>query len=158
MSDVSPFFRYSQNNVCYCPPSCDPVRPRYGREDAAAGCGRPGSPDLGRQQRHRLRRQVHRSRSRHCGSRRLWSWYWLCLRVSHHRLCQAGLATVPIIFCGSDARGLLLVNLVFRSRIHMFVGLLYPDPYFYWCGSGSFHQQVKKMKKTLDFYCFLTSF
>ncbi len=29
--------------------------------------------------------------------------------------------------------------------------------YLYGSGSGSFHQQAKKMKKKLDFYCFVTS-
>ena len=35
-----------------------------------------------------LSRQVHRSRSRHCRSRRVRGWYWISLRVSHHRLRQ----------------------------------------------------------------------
>jgi len=51
-------------------------------------------------------------------------------------------------------------------RIRMYLGLpdLHPDPFSHvygsgsGCGSGSFHHQAKKVKKDLNFFCFVTSY
>merc|ERR1712227_1106849 len=52
-----------------------------------------------------LRRQVHRSRSCHRRSRWIWSWYWICVWISDHRIRQK-----PI----SEAAAVLLRHSWFR--------------------------------------------
>jgi hypothetical protein len=47
-----------------------------------------------------------------------------------------------------------------QIQIRMFLGIPDPDPdpIIFLYGTGSFHQQEKKSKKTLDFYYFVTAF
>ncbi len=69
------------------------------------------------------------------------------------KLCRI---TSPPVFVSKKSQAVLLI----RIRIHMFWGLLDPDPlvitYKYRSGSGS-GSSSKINKKNLDFYCFVTS-
>ena len=85
-----------------------PVRvapPRHGRHEEHEARQRPGllpAPHLRPQAGHRQRRQVHRCRGRHRGSRRVRSWYRLRVRIPHHRIRQEPLPqAAALLLCYS---------------------------------------------------------